>query len=370
MPRGGRNPFPRPSITGEINRIWYSSRSFNASFILLVPLILAAASTQLSFGQAGQSAQTGTSAPQQANPSPATPAQSNPQVSPGGGTISSVSQEESQANGQSSSAASKDRLQLRGTQAADAPQDTQPLQCKPPEEKKEAWRPENSPAPNGWSPAENPPSTKSSRDNVTPQSNGQVTLTPSVPPNPPAASSPQTVVYTDGKLAIKAHDATLGDILTAIRAQTGAAIECPPGIAEDRVYVDIGLMPMREALVALLDGSNFNYILKLGANPQLVKQVILTPRAGQPMAVASAGSPQQPSLSDGLQEYRPDQADEIPQIEATAPNAVPTIPASLGLSVTDEDLKKPPAQLLDELQKRQNRLLDAQAEQGSQSNPQ
>jgi hypothetical protein len=207
---------------------------------------------------------------------------------------------------------------------------------------------------------------------VTPQSNGQVTLTPSVPPNPPAASSPQTVVYSDGKLAIKAHDATLGEILSSIRAQTGTAIECPPGIAEDRVFVDIGLMPMREALVALLDGSSFNYILKLGANPQLVKQVILTPRAGQPMAVASAGSPQQPGVSEanGLQEYRPDQADETPQMEATAPNSIPTIPASLGLSVSDEDLKKPPAQLLDELQKRQNRLLDAQAEQGSQSNPQ
>jgi hypothetical protein len=208
---------------------------------------------------------------------------------------------------------------------------------------------------------------------VTPQSNGQVTLTPSVPPNPPAtASSPQSVVYSDGKLAIKAHDATLGEILASIRAQTGAAIECPPGIAEDRVFVDIGLMPMREALVALLDGSSFNYILKLGANPQLVKQVILTPRRGQPeVAVASAGSPQQPDLTEvnGLQEYRPDQADEAPQMETTAPNSIPTIPASLGLAVTDEDLKKPPAQLLDELQKRQNRLLDAQAEQGSQSNP-
>jgi hypothetical protein len=354
MPRGGRNPYPRPSISGATNRVRYPSRCFNATFILVVPLILAGASTQLSFGQAEQSTQTGTSTPRQTNPSPATPAPSSAAVSVGGG------------ESQSSSTALKDHLQLRGTQAADAPQDTQPQQCKPPEEKKEAWRPGNSPAPSGWSPADSPASTKNSSDHLTPQSNGQVTLTPSVPP---AASSPQTVVYSDGKLAIKAHDATLGEILSSIKAQTGAAIECPPGIAEDRVYVDIGLMPMREALVALLDGSNFNYILKLGANPQLVKQIILTPRVGQPMAVASAGSAQQPGLTEanGLQEFRPDQADETPQMEmTTAPNSIPTIPASLGLSVSDEDLKKPPAQLLDELQKRQNRLLDAQAEQGSQ----
>jgi hypothetical protein len=361
MPRGGRKPYPRPSITGATNRVWYPSRSFNATFILLVPLILAGASTELSFGQAEQSTQTGMSAPRQINPSPATPAQSNAQVSVGGG------------ESQSSSAALKDRLQLRGTQAADAPQDTQPLQCKPSEEKKEAWRPGNSATPSGWSPAENPAATKSSFDHVTPQSNGQVTLTPSVPPNPPAASSPQTVVYSDGKLAIKAHDATLGEILSSIRAQNGTAIECPPGIAEDRVFVDIGLMPMREALVALLDGSGFNYILKLGTNPQLVKQIILTARGGQPeMAVASANSPQQPGVAEvyGGQGYTTDPADDTPQIEATAPNTIPTIPASLGLSVTDEDLKKPPAQLLDELQKRQNRLLDAQVEQASQSNPQ
>ena len=360
MPRGGRNPYPRPSITSATNRVWYPSRCFNATFILVVPLILAGASTQLSFGQAEQSTQTGTSTPRQTNPSPATPAPSSAAVSVGGG------------ESQSSSTALKDHLQLRGTQAADAPQDTQPQQCKPPEEKKEAWRPESSPASSGWAPADSPASTKNSSDHVTPQSNGQVTLTPSVPPNPPAASSPQTVVYSDGKLAIKAHDATLGEILSSIKAQTGAAIECPPGIAEDRVFVDIGLMPMREALVALLDGSSFNYILKLGANPQLVKQVILTPRRGQPEVAVAAGSPQQPGLAeaDGAPGYMPDPAEDTPQIEPRVPNTIPSIPASLGLSVTDEDLKKPPAQLLDELQKRQNRLLDAQAEQASQSNPQ
>src|SRR5258705_4776234 len=129
MPRGGRKPYPRPSITGKTNRVWYPSRRFNATFILLVPLTLAGASAQLSFGQAEQSTQTGTSTPQQTNPSPATPAQSSAQVSVGG------------RESQSSPAALKDRLQLRGTQAADAPQDTQPLQCKPPEERKEAWRP-------------------------------------------------------------------------------------------------------------------------------------------------------------------------------------------------------------------------------------
>jgi hypothetical protein len=376
MSCGGRKPHPRPNMTGATNQISHSFHSLNAIFTLLIPLVVVGISAQASFGQVEQSTHAGTSARQQFTSSLAS-AQSNTQVSLGGASVGNAAQEESQTSSpQSSPSSLKNRLQLHGTQAADPATASQQLQCKPPEEKKEAWRPETSSALNGSLSAEGPPSTRRSFENGTPRGSDQGTSTLALPPSPPIASSPQTVTYSDGKLAIKARDVTLSEILASIRAHTGAAIDCAPGLAEDRVFVDISPMPMQDALVALLDGSNFNYILKLGPNPQLVKQIILTPRVGEPRSnVASTGAVSPPPAGlevNGVEGYTPDPADETVPIQS-APNTIPTIPASLGLSVTDEDLKKPTVQLLQELQRRQIQQLDAaeaaRAAEAAASNP-
>src|ERR1700732_3566561 len=106
------------------------------------------------------------------------------------------------------------------------------------------------------------------------------------PPPPPTlaqqpASAPQ-VSYQGGQLTISAQNSTLGDILKAVRAQTGATIDLP-GNASERVVGHFGPAPARDVLTALLNGSHFNYVL-LGSptDPSALDRVILMAKSGGP----------------------------------------------------------------------------------------
>jgi hypothetical protein len=106
-----------------------------------------------------------------------------------------------------------------------------------------------------------------------------------VPPPPPPtpeqmpAVQPQ-VHYSQGQLTIVAENSTLADILRAVRAQTGAAIEVPPN-ATERVVTHLGPGPARDILATLLNGSHFNYVmLGSAAHPDSVDRVILTSKSG------------------------------------------------------------------------------------------
>src|SRR6202521_3337705 len=107
---------------------------------------------------------------------------------------------------------------------------------------------------------------------------------PAPPPPPPTlaqqpASAPQ-VSYQGGQLTISAQNSTLGDILKAVRAQTGATIELP-GTASERVVGHFGPAPARDVLTSLLNGSHFNYLL-LGSStdPSALDRVILMAKSG------------------------------------------------------------------------------------------
>jgi len=115
------------------------------------------------------------------------------------------------------------------------------------------------------------------------------------PPPPPApltleqmpASAPQ-VIFRDGRLTISAQNSTLGDVLRAVRAQTGADLEIPAN-ATERVVSHLGPGPAREVLAALLNGSHFNYVLLGSAvNPNLLDRVILLPKTGGASEAGSA----------------------------------------------------------------------------------
>jgi hypothetical protein len=94
--------------------------------------------------------------------------------------------------------------------------------------------------------------------------------TPAVPPQ---------VSYRDGHLTIVAQNSTLGDILRAVRKQTGASVEIP-GNATERVVGRFGPGPARDVLASLLNGSHFNYVMLGSVNdPSKVEQVILTSKA-------------------------------------------------------------------------------------------
>jgi hypothetical protein len=101
---------------------------------------------------------------------------------------------------------------------------------------------------------------------------------------------PPQVVFQNGQLTITAKNCTLGDVLKAVHAQTGAHIELP-GNAGDRVVGSFGPGPARDVLSTLLNGSHFNYVL-LGseADPQALDRVILTAKTA---ASSQPGTPTQ-----------------------------------------------------------------------------
>ena len=84
------------------------------------------------------------------------------------------------------------------------------------------------------------------------------------------------VTYQNRQLTIVAENSTLGDILRAVRAQTGATIDLPPN-ANARVVAHIGPGPSRDVLATLLNGTLFNYVL-VGtvSDPSAVGKILLT----------------------------------------------------------------------------------------------
>jgi len=93
-------------------------------------------------------------------------------------------------------------------------------------------------------------------------------------------SSPPQVTFLNGRLTIAAQNSTLGDILRAVRKQTGAAVEIPAN-ATERVVGQFGPGLARDVLASLLNGSHFNYVMLGSAtNPDLVERVILISKPG------------------------------------------------------------------------------------------
>jgi hypothetical protein len=98
------------------------------------------------------------------------------------------------------------------------------------------------------------------------------------------------VTYIDGKLSVTAKNSTLGDILRAISAKTGASIDIPEG-ANERVVSQLGPAPARDVMTALLNGSHFNYVMVgTEANPNAVVHVILTSKTDRPGGSAGASA--------------------------------------------------------------------------------
>jgi len=177
-----------------------------------------------------------------------------------------------------------------------------------------------------------------------------------IPPVPPQVS------YQDAQLTIVAPNSTLGDILRAVRKQTGAEIEIPS--APERVVTHLGPGPAREVVAELLNGSRFNYVL-LGspANDGLLTRVVLVAKSApenvspsnstslaqqQQPGMAQPGNliasqPEPPDANDA--EAADDNADENADqaaAEAEQPAATPEQPAV-----------KTPQEMLQEMQQRQ-----------------
>ena len=96
-----------------------------------------------------------------------------------------------------------------------------------------------------------------------------------MPPNPPK-------VTCDGdNLTISAQNSTLGAVLNAIRACTGAEIDVPADARGERLFAELGPGPLRAVLADFLSSTDFNYVIKASpSDPQKVQMVLLNPRTG------------------------------------------------------------------------------------------
>jgi len=98
------------------------------------------------------------------------------------------------------------------------------------------------------------------------------------PAQAPVTQAP--VISWDGKqLTIDAENASLSEILLAIRARTGASIEMPPSTSSERVAVHMGPAPVREVISSLLYGTDFNYVIQSSdGDEEGLGKVIITAR--------------------------------------------------------------------------------------------
>ena len=94
-----------------------------------------------------------------------------------------------------------------------------------------------------------------------------------MPPNPPK-------VTCDGdKLTIDAQNSTVGAVLNAISACTGAQIDVPEDARGERLFAELGPGPLRTVLADFLSSTDFDYVIKASpSNPQKVQMVLLNPR--------------------------------------------------------------------------------------------
>lgn len=171
-------------------------------------------------------------------------------------------------------------------------------------------------------------------------------------------TTPPQVTFRNGELSIIAQDSSLGDILRAVKNQTGATIDLPMSVT-DRVVGNFGPGPARDVLSTLLNGSHFNYVL-LGsaADPSALEHVILLVKSNAPET-----SPRETAtVTPPAPAENPDFAPETDQSGSDEGNLFAEDPNS----PTDDQAQNPlaqqpgartPEQMLQDLQQRQQDAL-------------
>ncbi len=189
------------------------------------------------------------------------------------------------------------------------------------------------------------------------------------------APVPPQVSYQNSQLTIVAPNSTLGDILRAVRKQTGAEIDIPA--APERVVTHLGPGPAREVVAELLNGSRFNYVL-LGspANDALLTRVVLVAKTG-PDIVSPAPPPSGPSIAEqqqlgivppgnpvsSAQEPAPDANDAAEATEENTDDNADQAAAEAEQQqqpAPDQPGVKTPQEMLQEMQQRQLQLQQQQ----------
>jgi hypothetical protein len=177
------------------------------------------------------------------------------------------------------------------------------------------------------------------------------------------APVPPQVTYQNAQLTIVAPNSTLGDILRAVRKQTGAEIEIPA--APERVVTQLGPGPARTVMAELLNGSRFNYVL-LGspANDALLTRVVLVAKTGPENGNPSDGQSMAGQQQAGMPQ--PDTAPDANDAEAAADDSTDdaadqaAAEAEQPASAPEQPGVKTPQEMLQEMQQRQMQLQQQQ----------
>jgi hypothetical protein len=96
----------------------------------------------------------------------------------------------------------------------------------------------------------------------------------------------------------------LSDVMSALRACTGADVDLPAGSSSERIWARLGPGPARQILATLLGGTKLDYVIQASeTDPDGIKNVWLTRRTeSSAVAVARpvtpAARPLPPRLSD------------------------------------------------------------------------
>jgi hypothetical protein len=172
------------------------------------------------------------------------------------------------------------------------------------------------------------------------------------------APVPPHVTYENGQLTIVAPNSTLGDILRAVRKQTGADIDVPD--ARERVALTIGPGPAQEVMSELLNGSRFNYVL-LGSpqDPKALTRVVLIARS--PSEMANRPAPPQPTVDQAADQSQVDTSSDVNDADAAQPVDDNSADQTADQPTSDADQQtqpgvKTPQELLQEMQQRQLQL--------------
>lgn len=211
--------------------------------------------------------------------------------------------------------------------------------------------------------------TKAKKVTLPPLPSGPLGPVPQLPLDSTPAVAPQ-VSYQSGQLTILAPNSNLGDVLRAVRKQTGAEMEIPAN-ANERVVTQLGPGPAREVIAELLNGSRFNYVL-LGspADANALTRVVLVPKTGGDAAGQNPQTQQQASDQGGIvTPAQPDMANAQPEPaegEAAEENAAEDNPDQTAAETeqpappADQQGVKTPQQMLQEMQQRQLQLQQQQ----------
>lgn len=140
----------------------------------------------------------------------------------------------------------------------------------------------------------------------------------SFPAKPAQPASNLDVQYRNGRLSVVADHVSLAQILNEVHRQTGTEITIPPGGGQEQIVVGISPQPLREAMVSLLNGSRFNFImLDSEHDPGKLKSVILTYRSAGGGTTEPAIAPPPPPVNQSEPapepEIAPTQAEPQPE---------------------------------------------------------